>query len=793
MSRPAQRLRTDANPQDGSKNDPRVDSSEQLTPRATLTILPLELLAEVLLQTQSPPTVLAVSRTSSYLYRTLVLSPAASFIWRGVRKTCKPRPLPDPSEGWVGSEADYAAFVFDGGVCEVCKRRTKAMYVSFAARIRLCGSHHCRKKFIAESLIDVTSKFLGQARGLIWVPYVESTRCFSPMSIIYSNWPENTTVLLRKSHWADLQRAHQAYTAAEAQAQAKRSAASTSGDSGSATGAGTDHSASEKEEGEIRDAFLEKCHAKIERFPKIMTLAVELLQWKQAYEERHRSFKVQNESWAKALARQEGWNLQDLLNSQAYGSLHRNKTYLMENVEASDISPIRHEIESQLLSIQARRDRQRAEAGYRQRMSDVETIYWGMRSGTFPGASAGPSESSSADGKMVLPPLASFHALPSVSALKGRPDPTSIPAAKNSVTADLKSSPLATSLITSDIHAWLIPVRKYLLGLLGFPGEWRSASTLKVAPLERVTARFLCGRCGDSGVSSRYQREGCLDFRGVCSHVCKAAKGKNVGKQRETHEHDSATGAPSGDDQRGREAGEVRKGNTRKKRKKGRNLDWKVEVFQKDVKAIALIDHILSLLNLSDEDSRTSTELESLGGRIRCTSCTGWIVMDFASAIGHSHRHESMQIQLLPTADPPPLAAPQPGRNLASTSTTHPELAFDHGLAERLLELSNRARKLRDVVNYGCKHCLVVDECNVVEGLQDEAVKGRKKGSNPGARAMNMNALRSHAKAKHGIEHIRDEDIFCCSPVQWEAEEEKDNRSKGGITDSPILDWLALL
>ena len=109
------------------------------TSRVSLTSLPIEILAEVLLYTRSPPTVLAVSRTCSFLYRSLSRSPDAAFIWRGVRRTF-PVPLPDPPKVLKKSEADYVAFVFGGGVCEVCKQATREMYASFAARIRLCGS-----------------------------------------------------------------------------------------------------------------------------------------------------------------------------------------------------------------------------------------------------------------------------------------------------------------------------------------------------------------------------------------------------------------------------------------------------------------------------------------------------------------------------------------------------------------------------------------------------------------------------------------------------------------------------
>lgn len=105
----------------------------------TLTCLPLELLSEVLLYTCSPSTVLSVSRTCSYLYRTLVLNPTASFIWRGVRTTCKPRPLPAPTSAWKGTEAEYAAFIFSKGLCEICKKEI-SLYVSFAARVRVCNS-----------------------------------------------------------------------------------------------------------------------------------------------------------------------------------------------------------------------------------------------------------------------------------------------------------------------------------------------------------------------------------------------------------------------------------------------------------------------------------------------------------------------------------------------------------------------------------------------------------------------------------------------------------------------------
>ncbi|KAF9225796.1 hypothetical protein BS17DRAFT_777704 [Gyrodon lividus] len=740
------------------------------SPRAGLTTLPLELLAEILLHTHSPPTVLAVSRTSSYFHRTLA-HPTVSFIWRGARKTCEPIPLPEPGDAWRGSEADYAAFVFDGGFCEVCKRKTPAMYVSFAVRIRLCGSYYCRKKFISESLIDVTSQFHTQARRSIWVPYVESTRCLSPMSILYTNWPENNTILMRNSEWEQFQHERHAYTAVEARFNLKKAI---DPDFKPVAGEGMNGCTVDAEAGKVGDPFLEQCHAAMERFPKIMNLSVKLSDWKGAYEEKHRSVKTQNEYWAKVLAEHEGWNLQDLMDSRAYGSLHRRKTYLLENVGWDDVPSIRPAIEFELLERQARRNRQQAEACYKQRLAEVQKIYERMRNGTMEGVTPGGSGSNDSSSEMILPPLSVFCTLPSVCTIKGHPDPYAVPP-KNGVMANLKSSPLAASLITSDIHTWLVPARSYMMGLLGYSGGWRSASKLKVAPLERVTARFLCGRCDDGGVGRRYQRQGCLDFRGVCLHVCKSGKRKSTEEKRlETQNH----GGIRVDPQRSKNAEEVEKSSGKKKKKTVKTLDWRVEVFQKDEIAIALTNVILNLLNLSDEDSRTASQLESLEGRIRCMTCTGWVVMDFETAIGHSHRHNSTQIQLLSTSNPPILAIAQPNLG-APTSGTSPQFAFDLGLSERLMGSTYRARNLRDEINYGCKHCLVVREGSVVGGFEEAGKGKKKKGATAGARPMNFNALRSHVKGKHGIQDIRDEDIFCYSPVEWEyvGEEQKGDAS----------------
>jgi hypothetical protein len=147
----------------------------------------------------------------------------------------------------------------------------------------------------------------------------------------------------------------------------------------------------------------------------------------------------------------------------------------------------------------------------------VKKIYERLRCGTEPSGSSDP---------LVLPPLSVFCTLPSVRALKGSPDPNVLPPESTSATSDLKST-LAMSLIRSDIHAWLVPVRKHLMTLLGYPNGWQSANMRALPPhVKRITARFFCkGKVGKG-----YHRELCLDLKGVCLHIC-VARGKSTGQE----------------------------------------------------------------------------------------------------------------------------------------------------------------------------------------------------------------------------------------------------------------------
>ena len=96
------------------------------TPEPYIFNLPLEVLGEILILTESPRHVLAFARTCKRFCYALI-SQGAGYIWRRARRGSQCTfpshglniiSLPDPPKQFF-SEAAYAAFVFDPGACDV--------------------------------------------------------------------------------------------------------------------------------------------------------------------------------------------------------------------------------------------------------------------------------------------------------------------------------------------------------------------------------------------------------------------------------------------------------------------------------------------------------------------------------------------------------------------------------------------------------------------------------------------------------------------------------------------------
>lgn len=230
-------------------------------------------------------------------------------------------------------------------------------------------------------------------------------------------------------------------------------------------------------------------------------------------------------------------------------------------------------VESQLLGMKEHRERAAAEEAYRTRLKSVKILYASMKS----------------KGTTALPPLGVFLELPSIRSIRGRSQPGAAPIPPQvQIPTHLDDDDLVTSLVKSDVSTWVSSARTELLKELGFPDGWKSASSTKLDPLHRITAKFLCTRCVDGGISERTKRQGCLDFLDVCSHVCRSTKRNTDASAR--HRIDGS-GAQEEDDSDGAEI-EDTQGATAKKRKKKRvhELKWRADVFRKDDKVHSVVD-----------------------------------------------------------------------------------------------------------------------------------------------------------------------------------------------------------
>ena len=93
-----------------------TDNTDDST-RVTITCLPFELIAEILLYSNSLTDVLSLSRTCKHFNATLVQNPVAAFIWKRVRAQAT-LPIPDPTV-FGFSEPELANFIYGGGKCTV--------------------------------------------------------------------------------------------------------------------------------------------------------------------------------------------------------------------------------------------------------------------------------------------------------------------------------------------------------------------------------------------------------------------------------------------------------------------------------------------------------------------------------------------------------------------------------------------------------------------------------------------------------------------------------------------------
>lgn len=171
-----------------------------------------------------------------------------------------------------------------------------------------------------------------------------------------------------------------------------------------------------------------------------------------------------------------------------------------------DYDLIKPKVEAEILKIVEHRERRSKEEAYRVRRADVAQHYNRLRS---------------AKTEEALPTLDVFRKIPIINSLQRKET------SQSGVSKELKASPLVGELLRDELRKWREAAKASLAATLGYP-DWKTASTKKLHPVDRLTARFQCQICHK--VATRYMEAECLDFAGACAHQCPHLKKKQRGK-----------------------------------------------------------------------------------------------------------------------------------------------------------------------------------------------------------------------------------------------------------------------
>ncbi|KAI0314996.1 hypothetical protein OF83DRAFT_1062878, partial [Amylostereum chailletii] len=390
--------------------------------------VPLELLAEILSYLPSPKDVLAVTRTSKHLCATL-LNKSNQAIWRRSRQHNNVGPIPEPPAGW--SEPAFAAFIFDGGTCEVCKQSTKRMYVSYAIRARVCGNKKCRSEFNSNHIVVPPAS---EAKTFIskWMPSVEDSNGMVLRCLLKISFSDRKTDYLA---------------------------------------AVDEYNRIIRLEGNYRQAHKRLMQAHL--LAPLMKVPRSLAPLRRQYEQRYRIVRKQNYDIAKTFATQEGWEVADLLDTPTFNAIHRSRNNSLEILKHIEFAVIRSQVEADIIRLLETRKRREKEQGYRKRRDDISQHYRRMVSA----------------GTVSMPNLTEFRNLPVLKVLQGKD--TSV---EEGIVYDLTKSNTMKDLLHGELKQWETAARENFATLLGFPG-WTNPSTKVLHILDRVTARFVCKRC----------------------------------------------------------------------------------------------------------------------------------------------------------------------------------------------------------------------------------------------------------------------------------------------------------
>jgi hypothetical protein len=177
---------------------------------------------------------------------------------------------------------------------------------------------------------------------------------------------------------------------------------------------------------------------------------------------------------------------------------------LSQSKLALDYDQLAPVIADMLLKVAERRKRQAQEKLYRQNREEVAQHYNRLRSKQPP---------------PTLPTLPTFRRMPIVAMLQSADSVDK--KAPSSPETTLKTTPWVQERLDAELKAWVEQAKQSLGAVLGHL-NWKTASTVTIHPVDRITARFRCGYC--TRLAPRYGNDECLDFAGACSHECRTLR-----------------------------------------------------------------------------------------------------------------------------------------------------------------------------------------------------------------------------------------------------------------------------
>ncbi|KAI0760220.1 hypothetical protein C8Q74DRAFT_1451228 [Fomes fomentarius] len=347
-------------------SDGRTDES-QVDFEGFIIRMPVEVLAMILFYVSSPRDVLALARTSKHFCAILVNNKANDFIWRAARAHCHPQPIPDFTPNFT--EASFAAFLFDSKTCEVCQRRTKQMYHSFALRARICDKPRCLDTWrsqVVRRIPDPVPLQWEYEKFLQWIPRMERI----------SNYYENRT-WVRNEDWQqainDYKKANQL------------------GEDG-------------------MSVYIREKKAIADRMPVMSEFYRKLHAWSVSYENLRRTVRRRNQEITTTLAVIHGWQTHDLLHAPSYRTLHDAKNRSLEHVTHNDFSPISQAVQNEIEENKEREAARKKERAQQARVGQVRDTYSDMK-----------TKSPTNQLTTALPTLSEFRKLPVVKIFEAAP------------------------------------------------------------------------------------------------------------------------------------------------------------------------------------------------------------------------------------------------------------------------------------------------------------------------------------------------------------------------------------